>query len=183
MFEIVHVAATGGTFAATIERLSDGFFFNPTTMAFESAPTFANKRIALAEGSNENTGSYRASQGDVGSPREVLVRIHDDNDVNDITVAAFKTFILGDNESPSGDLQDAGAVAFTFTSLVGVVPLSDVDVWVTTDAAGQNVVANGRTDGAGEVVFFLDDGVTYYIFQQKAGFNFDPNPVQVTVST
>jgi len=53
-------------------------------------------------------------------------------------------------------------------------PIADADVWVTTDVSGNNVIASGRTNSAGVVVFWLDAG-TYYIWRQKDGWNFS-NP-------
>lgn len=50
-------------------------------------------------------------------------------------------------------------------------PLADCDVWATTDVDGNNVVASSKTDNQGEVTFYLDAG-TYYIWRQKAGYNF-----------
>lgn len=50
-------------------------------------------------------------------------------------------------------------------------PIADADVWVTTDVSGNNVIANGRTNSSGVVVFWLDAG-TYYIWRQKDGWNF-----------
>lgn len=67
----------------------------------------------------------------------------------------------------------AGAITFTYTvtSTVGSTPIADVTVWVTTDAAGATIVASGTTDASGEVVFYLDAD-TYYIWSQKAGYDF-----------
>jgi len=54
--------------------------------------------------------------------------------------------------------------------------ITDADVWISTDAAGVNVVAGTlQSDDAGQVVFMLDAGLTYYCWRQKAGINFD-NP-------
>jgi len=69
----------------------------------------------------------------------------------------------------------AGAISWTYNLKDGDGnPLSDADIWVTTDALGVNVVASGKTDIFGNVTFWLDSG-TYYIWGQKAGYNFD-NP-------
>jgi hypothetical protein len=70
----------------------------------------------------------------------------------------------------------AGAITFiyTLTSDVDGSPIPNADVWVTTDAAGLNVVAAGTTDMAGQVTFYLDAG-NYYVFRQRDGFTFD-NP-------
>lgn len=50
-------------------------------------------------------------------------------------------------------------------------PIADVDVWVTTDVNGVNVIASGRTDQFGEVQFFLHTG-TVYLWKHKVGYNF-----------
>lgn len=72
------------------------------------------------------------------------------------------------NESPAGN----GADQVTITITQGGQPLADADVWITTDAAGTNVVAGTlQTDDAGEVLFMLDNGVTYYLWAQKSGSN------------
>lgn len=81
------------------------------------------------------------------------------------------------NQSPG-----AGAITFTYTltNSNGGAAISGADVWATSDAAGNTVVASGTTDGAGQVTFYLDAG-TYYIWRQKAGWNFT-NPDTETVS-
>jgi len=76
----------------------------------------------------------------------------------------------------------AGAITYThtITSSVDSSPISQVDVWVTSDAAGNTVIASGETDGDGEVTFYLDEG-TYYLWSQRPGYNFT-NPTTITVS-
>jgi hypothetical protein len=66
-----------------------------------------------------------------------------------------------------------GAISwvYTLTETGTGAPIADADVWATTDSAGTNVVASGRTDVNGEVTFLLDAG-TYYIWRQKSGWNF-----------
>ena len=60
-------------------------------------------------------------------------------------------------------------------------PLAGADVWVTTDAAGTNVVAGTVvTDAFGAFAFMLDAG-SYYLWVQKSGHNFS-NPTSITVS-
>ena len=49
-------------------------------------------------------------------------------------------------------------------------PVADADVWVSSDQAGLNTIAGThQSDGAGEVLFLLDAGVTYYLWMQKEG--------------
>ena len=69
---------------------------------------------------------------------------------------------------------------YTVTDSVSGLPIADVHVWVTTDAAGANVIASGHTDAFGKVSFMLDSG-TYYVWMQKALINFtNPDTEVVT---
>lgn len=75
----------------------------------------------------------------------------------------------------------AGAVSWTYTvtdSGTGL-PIDGVEVWLTTDIAGANVVVSGVTDTAGEVDFMIDAG-NYYVWCKKSGYNFT-NPDLETV--
>jgi len=72
------------------------------------------------------------------------------------------------NESPAGN----GADAVTITITIGVTPVADADVWITSDSSGLNAVAGTlQTDDAGQCTFLLDAGLTYYLSAQKAGMN------------
>jgi hypothetical protein len=79
----------------------------------------------------------------------------------------------------------AGSGSLTWTYTVTDedtgVPIADVDVWVTTDEAGTNVIASGKTNQAGQVTFYLDAG-TVYVWKQKSGYNPTTNPDTETVS-
>lgn len=81
----------------------------------------------------------------------------------------------------SGNSPGAGASEFEYVLLDADTsdPIADADVWVTTDAAGSNVVASGRTAQDGSVTFYLDSG-TVYIWRQKSGWDF-ANPDVETV--
>lgn len=71
----------------------------------------------------------------------------------------------------------AGAIEFIYTMTdVGTgLPIDGVQVWVSTDLAGVNVIVNGYTDAFGNVTFWLDPG-SYYFWRQRAGYNFAPQP-------
>jgi len=73
----------------------------------------------------------------------------------------------------------ATTITYTVTDSVTNDPLAQVEVRVTTDASGNNVVASGTTNTSGQVVFYLDDG-TYYFWRERAGYNFT-NPDSETV--
>lgn len=73
----------------------------------------------------------------------------------------------------------AGSTSKTQTVTDGVNPLDGVNVWVSTDIGGSNIVAQGYTDALGQVTFMLDPG-TYYFWKQLAGYTFT-NPQADTV--
>jgi len=65
-----------------------------------------------------------------------------------------------------------GSSANTYTVTDGTNPIADVKVWVTTDLAGTNTIASGYTNDSGQVTFYLNAGTTYYLFRDKAGYDF-----------
>jgi len=73
-----------------------------------------------------------------------------------------------------------GAIDFTYTltNSEDGLPIADADIWVTTDEAGTNVIATGRTDQNGQVTFYLDAG-TVYVWRQKSGWDFVNPDVEV----
>jgi hypothetical protein len=87
---------------------------------------------------------------------------------------------LSDQIDGIGGQAGSGATAHTVTVNDGSNPISGADVWITSDQAGNTVVASGETDGNGQVTFQLDAG-TYYMWVQISGYNFT-NPTQITVS-
>ena len=72
-----------------------------------------------------------------------------------------------------GGSPGAGAAefAYTLTDAESGAPIADADVWATSDAAGQVVIASGRTDQNGRVTFYLDPGPVY-VWRQKSGVDF-----------
>lgn len=76
----------------------------------------------------------------------------------------------------------AGAVPYPYTvkNTVTLNPIDGVEVWITTDIAGLNVVWNGYTDTFGVArdesgaLPLLDPG-TYQFWSKKPGYTF-PNP-------
>lgn len=66
----------------------------------------------------------------------------------------------------------SGATATVYTVLDGDEdPIDGASVWVTTDEAGTIIIASGTTNSFGKVTFYLDSG-TYYVWTQKAGYDF-----------
>jgi hypothetical protein len=87
-------------------------------------------------------------------------------------------WILGERldakvSSVSGGGAGSGAIewVYTLTEAGTGAPIVEADVWVTADSAGSVLLASGRTNGSGEVTFYLDAGAVY-VWRQKAGWNF-----------
>lgn len=97
------VFQTGRTLSATIERLSDGFFWNG--VSFVSSPSFASKKISLTEGSSENAESYEAEVTGLGDPGVVRVRVHDEDSSN-VCVGAMETGVLNGVECDPGTIDE-----------------------------------------------------------------------------
>jgi len=73
-----------------------------------------------------------------------------------------------------------GTTAMTYTVLdEESQPIEGVSVWVSSDEAGAVIVALGTTNGSGKVTFMLNDSTTYYLWRQKAGYNFTNPDVEV----
>ena len=113
-------------------------------------------------------------------------------DLPDVAWIANTRYTLYAKESenlhiPVGEEISCGAIPVVYGNIKKIYtvkdnvgnPIEGVDVWVTTDQAGDNVVASGVTDLQGEVEFWLDSGV-YYIWSQKGGYSFT-NPDTETV--
>ena len=76
----------------------------------------------------------------------------------------------------------AGALSCTWTQKDDDEnPMDNVQIWVTTDEAGVNVIAGTLlTNAHGKAIFMLDEG-TYYVWREKGGKNFT-NPQTWSVS-
>jgi hypothetical protein len=85
---------------------------------------------------------------------------------------------LSDLSSSAG----SGAITWTYTLTDSVSgnPIANAEIWITTDALGNNVIASGMTNQAGAATFYLNAGVVY-VWRQKSGWNF-VNPDTETVS-
>ena len=66
---------------------------------------------------------------------------------------------------------------YTVTDDVTGFGIDGVHVWVTTDAAGANIIWAGFTNAAGIVKYYHDlaTGTTVYLWREVAGYSFD-NP-------
>ena len=69
----------------------------------------------------------------------------------------------------------ANTYSVTDTGAAGGTGIPDVQVWLTIDSAGARLIASGITDDDGDVTFYLDSGLTYYVWMAKSGFTFSDN--------
>jgi hypothetical protein len=85
----------------------------------------------------------------------------------DETLKSIKAAVLAQAGSGTGAI----TWTYTLTRSDNGLPIADAEVWVTTDLAGVNVIASGRTDQNGVLTFRLDAGPVY-VWRKKTGFNF-----------
>lgn len=96
-----------------------------------------------------------------------------DNGLGNILDNGTDTYIEGSASSLAG----SGAIPFTYTIYEPdlITPIPGVEIWVTSDIAGNNVIAGVLvSDAVGQVTFMLDAG-TVYVWRNLAGWNFS-NP-------
>jgi len=77
----------------------------------------------------------------------------------------------------------AGAVTFTYTvtNSITSAALGNVEVWVTSDSAGSNIIASGITNSSGQIIFYLSNNTTYYFWRKSNLYTFT-NPDQEDVA-
>jgi hypothetical protein len=106
------------------------------------------------------------------------------NAVLDVAAASHNTAgTIGAKINAAGAISNLGPGATEVTVLIDFngSPLDGVEAWVSTDSAGDNVIAGTVTSNAsGEVLFMLDAG-TYYLWRHLAGYTF-PNPTTLVVT-
>jgi hypothetical protein len=84
--------------------------------------------------------------------------------------------------------RNAGCINYTYTvtNSITLLPIANIDVWVTTDIAGVNLVWNGITDALGvakDINGWLPclDAGTYYFWKHEPGFINDDSPFDTEV--
>lgn len=102
--------------------------------------------------------------------------------VLDATASSYNTTgTIGSKINSAAATSGSGASTYTMTiNDVNNNALDGVEVWVTSDLAGNSIVASGTTNGVGVVTFQLDPA-TYYVWCQESGQNFT-NPFTITVT-
>lgn len=155
----------------SIKKISDGLWWDGNS--WEAAISYLDMDY-IEYGGHEYTMTFDES-GDY----YFLFSCVDDAMITDSyvqTVFSERRIVISDI---ANSLRGSGATEKAVTVEVDSTPVADADVWITSDSTGLNIVAGTmQTDSQGNVVFYLDEGVTYYVWIQKDGYNFN-NPEEV----
>jgi len=164
----------------------DGGVRRLTTNALEQAPDSVAD-VSLLDVAVSTRSTLTAAQA-LAQAEAALVS-------TDAAIALIQTdtaAILLDTDELQGDWEDGGrldlildsratlgagalTITYTLTSDEDDSPVAGADVWITTDVAGDNVIASGTTSDLGAVNFFLDPG-TYFVWRSHSDFDFAVNP-------
>jgi hypothetical protein len=186
------IEAAGGTIALSktiLDNLAtmvvvDGAVYQLTANALELAPTggLAPTVVQIRQEMDINSTQLAAIVADTGELQT--------NQGNWLTATGFATSgalatvdeIVDAIKLKTDTIGGAGAITWTYTVTDSstTLPIADVDVWVTTDIGGVNVVASGKTSILGVVTFYLDAG-TVYVWRQKGGYDFTNPDTEIVV--
>lgn len=150
----------------------------PATLA--AADVSGNVPVAVKEQDNIDFGALQKASITAAVPTAVQVRQEIDSNSTKLVS------ILEDTGTTIPALINSGAGAgsilhtYTITDEADGNPIDGVEVWVSTDAAGVNVIASGYTNSSGVFSVMLDAG-TYYFWRKRSGYNFT-NPDTETVA-
>lgn len=178
-YDAAKTAATQAS-VTTIDGIVDTIDANVDT-ALTNQTTLLN-RIGAFTGTGVNTilGFFKAAFSKIATlPTDIGGTFDPASD----SLEAIREMETTINAAITSTGSGAGAITWTYTltsTVAGGPPIADADVWVSTDYAGDNVVASGRTNQYGVVTFYLDSGVVY-VWRQKSGYDFT-NPDIETVS-
>jgi len=133
-----------------------------TALADYDSPTKAELDAALAA---LDLGGSSLTVGDIADA------VWDEAQSGHTTAGTFGSYLDAKVSTIAGTT-GSGADECTITIAEDGVGVPGATVWITTDAAGNTVVAEGkRTNDSGQVTLFLDDGSAYYLWAQcPAGF-------------
>jgi len=88
-----------------------------------------------------------------------------------------------DTWAATGGVAGSGALSTRiYCQTDGGVPIDGVEVWITSDEAGTNVVAGTlSSDATGLAGPFMLDAGTWFVWKQLSGYNFT-NPIEIVVA-
>lgn len=127
-FDGTYTDACGQSLYLTAQRVSDGYYWSHGATAWQSAPTTANQKITLTEGSTPYAGVYSWSEAGMGDAGLVRLFVHRTSD--DVVIAQAEAFVYNGERMEADDLainanvNDASA---TTTGFIGSANLSSTN--------------------------------------------------------
>lgn len=141
--------------------------------------------LALATTAHTDGGAFNCGQGEYridwpdvafsGTPGTKVTLI--------VVCASIDTVFIDVEISPSVSAEGAGDTEWTYTvtdSITGEA-VGNVSVWLTSDEAGTNIIARATTNSSGVATFYLDAGMTVYVWKSKNGYDFGTQPDEETI--
>lgn len=139
-----------------------------------AAAVNAEVDLALADYDPPTKAELDAGLAGITAPSasDVADAVWDEAQSGHTTAGTFGLYLDARVSSVSGT-PGSGANSCTITITEGGSGVPGATVWVTTDAAGSTVVAEGkRTNDSGQVTLLLDAGSVYYLWAQcPAGYS------------
>lgn len=142
-----------------------------------AADVNAEVDLALADYDPPTKAELDAGLAGITAPSasDVADAVWDEAQAGHTTAGTFGLYLDTRVSSVSGTSGSpgSGANSCTMTITAGGAGVPGATVWVTTDAAGSTVVAEGkRTNDSGQVTLLLDAGSVYYLWAQcPAGYS------------
>lgn len=149
---LIFSAATGQNYAATIERLSDGYFRQDDAEVFNSGLSFGDKDISLSEGTGENRGSYTGVLNASGwNDGLYVMRVHDTVASNKVVSSNIFGVVQG-HEVPVGEEQAVYHSDINFTRDIAADEYTCTwfknGIILTTGVTSPTIRVIKRTDGS-----------------------------------
>lgn len=162
-------AGAGGV-AILLPKTTGASAAGETTIEFITGPVIVRTGDVFAVMIDGLTGDISVS----GKIRIAAEAVPVANDIRDAILSDSTPFPGANIDAKISSVvsgSTGGLIHYTYTVLNGVLPIDDVQVVVSTDAAKTNIVGSRRTDAFGQVTFDLDPG-TYYFWCSKTGYTF-----------
>ena len=145
MMDILYVGSTGQTLYATVERVSDGYWWDATNGQWAENPTEADRHVSLTEGGAGYAGSYTATIDGLGDAGWVRVRVHTGD--GGTVVGAAEAYIVNGEEYPGALMSAIQSVRDSVVGSSTIATIVDATTLDVTIRRGDDYTAdsaNGR---------------------------------------
>ena len=142
-----------------------------TRDAMKLAPTAGDPAAGSVDKHLDDTSTHSAADVTGGTTVAAAVTALQGADGDTLKTLSEQVDLIAGASGPGAD------PVTLRTTEADTTPVADVNVWISMDEAGTNVIAGTKiTNSAGEVTFSLDAGVTYWMWRQKDGMEFETVP-------